>query len=417
MNVFRLTGFLGLALVVGCGDGDQGGGCTDQFAVNYNAEATVDDGSCKYDADGPFSVDKQAIRDTYAEIVFASYQDAQEAAKALQASINDFVAAPDEDKFEACKQAWLAAREPYGQTEAYRFSNGPIDNEEGPEGYLNAWPLDEGYIDYVEGAPNSGIIHDLEIYPSLEKSLLQQLNEQGGEENVAIGYHAIEFLLWGQDDPETSTLKAGDRPHTDYVSAPNAERRAEYLVLCADLLVEHLGDMVDTWNPEGGEYYQEFMAMDVNLALQQIITGIATLSKSELAGERIFVALDNQNQEDEHSCFSDNTHRDIYLNAQGIANVFQGSYTRPNGDRIEGVGFIDLLAKVDSSLTVEAHEITAAALQNSQQIPVPFDHSLTLETTGGDGPIMKAILSLQKQGDLFIEVRNALRLEQLLGTS
>ena len=48
----------------------------------------------------------------------------------------------------------------YSPTEVFRFYGGPIDDDNGPEGLLNAWPLDEVFIDYVLGNPDAGIIND-----------------------------------------------------------------------------------------------------------------------------------------------------------------------------------------------------------------------------------------------------------------
>ncbi|MCB0226566.1 MAG: iron-regulated protein, partial [Anaerolineae bacterium] len=150
--------------------------------------------------------------ETYANIVFANYEDAYNSAVELQDKIDAFVADPTAETMQAAKEAWLAAREPYGQTEAFRFYGGPIDDEDGPEGLINAWPLDEVYIDYVDGEETSGIINDVETYPTIDKELLISLNEVGAEENISTGFHAIEFLLWGQD---LSSDGAGNRPYTD----------------------------------------------------------------------------------------------------------------------------------------------------------------------------------------------------------
>ena len=190
---------------------------------------------------------------TYADIVHASYQDSLELAVALNEALVAFVAMPDADTLAAARDAWLASNEPYGQTEAYRFYGGPIDDEDGPEGLLNAWPLDEAYIDYVDGDADAGIINNTEDYPEITKDLLISLNEVGAEENISTGYHAIEFLLWGQDFYEDS---AGQRSHEDYSSAPNAERRGQYLLITGELLVENLQDMVDQWDPANEDSYR-----------------------------------------------------------------------------------------------------------------------------------------------------------------
>lgn len=389
-------------------------GCTDVNATNYNPDADKNDGSCVYGDE--YATVKQQIKENYANIVYASYKDAYDEAVKLQNNINSFLTTPSQSGFDACKTAWLAAREPYGQTEAYRFANGPIDAEDGPEGMLNAWPLDENYIDYVTGAANAGIINDPATYPTIDADLLESLNEKGGEANISAGYHAIEFLLWGQDDPNTSLKTPGNRPYTDYLTtggtAANQDRRGQYLKAATELLVNNLKTMVDAWDPaKTGNYRSEFLALDNNTALQNMLTAMGTLSKSELAGERIFVALDNQDQEDEHSCFSDNTHRDIILNAQGIRNVYTGSYKKVDGTTVSGTSLKDLITMVNSTVAEEMNTLSAQSITDATAIPVPFDNALTQETVGGTGPIMTTVNTLRAQGDKIAEVATALGIQ------
>ncbi len=344
----------------------------------------------------------------YATIVYSSYEDSLKGVTQLQDAIDAFLVSPSVSTQQVAKDAWLAAREPYGQTEAYRFFGGPIDDVDGPEGLINAWPLDEGYVDYVEGAPESGIINDPDGYPEISQDLLVSLNEAGAEENISVGFHAIEFLLWGQDRSEEGP---GGRAHTDYIAgrAPHAERRARYLAIAADLLVEHLEDLVTAWAPNDPENYRaEFTSMDRDDALQAILVGIGVLSKSELAGERIFTAYDNQDQEDEHSCFSDNTHRDIIANAQGIRNVFTGRYVRIDGTIVEGPGLMDLLQAVDPESTIELASLIERGFESVHAIPVPFDQAII---DAESRPIvLEAVYALQDQGDKIAEVGTQLGL-------
>ncbi|MGD1848993.1 MAG: imelysin family protein, partial [Salibacteraceae bacterium] len=291
---------------------------------------------------------------------------------------------------------------------------GPIDADDGPEGLLNAWPLDEGYIDYTQGGTDYSIVNDPVNYPDITKEVLEGLNEKNGEKNISVGYHAIEFLLWGQDDPDAGKRTAGERPFTDYITdgtASHQARRGTFLKLCADLLLDHLQLMLDAWNPKASDNYRAtFLAMDNDEALRNIFTAMGTFSKSELAGERIFVALKNQDQEDEHSCFSDNTHRDIITNAQGIRNVFTGTYTQLDGNTVSGASVQDLIELVHGNMATEMNALSTQSIDAVNHIPVPFDLGLTNETIGGDGPIMKAVIALQSQGDKIAEVAKALGL-------
>jgi putative iron-regulated protein len=349
---------------------------------------------------------KAAVVANYADIVFASYEDSYETAVSLQEALQTFVANPSEATQQAAKDAWLAAREPYGQTEVYRFYGGPIDDEDGPEGLLNAWPLDEAYIDYVANSADSGIINNLDEYPEINADLLASLNEAGSEENISVGYHAIEFLLWGQD---LSADGNGNRPYTDYTTADNADRRGQYLLAASDLLVAHLDGLVQAWQPDtSGNYRAEFLAQEPDVALQQILTGMGILSKSELSGERMFVAYDNQDQEDEHSCFSDNTHRDIIANAQGIYNVYNGTYTRPDGTEISGASLADLVAALDATVADDMQGLADTALASTTNIHVPFDQAIV--EADYRPAVLDSVNALQDQGDKIAEVASLLGL-------
>jgi putative iron-regulated protein len=347
---------------------------------------------------------KKGIQSNYANIVYANYEDALFGAQDLKVAIDALVANPSESTLEAAKQAWFASREPYGQTEAFRFASGPIDAEDGPEGLLNAWPLDESYIDYIDGNISAGIINDLATYPTLDKELLASLNEQGGEENISIGYHAIEFLLWGQDLTTPSALQSGNRSFTDFTTAPNADRRKENLSITMDLLIEHLESMVNAWKPdESDNYRSEFLALSSDDAITNILTGIGTLAKSELAGERIFTAYDNKDQEDEHSCFSDNTHRDTRLNAIGVRNVFAGCYIRTDGiSKIAGPSLIDLMDVIDPAFNAQVNAAMNEALSAVEATAIPFDFAISDDSTRP--AVLNAVNKLRTFGDQLVEV-------------
>lgn len=343
----------------------------------------------------------------YGELVHASYADAHAGALALQKAVDAFVAAPSEVGLQAARKAWLEAREWYGQTEAFRFYGGPIDGEDGPEGQINAWPMDEAYVDAVDGAPEAGIIADRSV--SIDMDTLAGLNEKDGEENISTGWHAIEFMLWGQDLYEDSP---GRRAWTDFVDgqAPNADRRRDYLKVTTELLVKDLAGLVDAWAPSADNFRKGFVADEANLA--RVISAIGILSRGELAGERIEVALDSQNQEDEHSCFSDNTHRDIVANAAGIRNVWRGQYTRADGSVLKGPGVRDLLAAKNKALATRVDSQIDASVKAAEAIPAPFDRAI-LAGNPGRAKVEATVVALKKQTEGLVEAAAALGIKRL----
>jgi putative iron-regulated protein len=345
--------------------------------------------------------DALAAATTYADLVHQTYADVVTSAEALNTALHTFTADPTAATLQAAKQAWLDGRVLYGPTEVYRFYDGPIDNpEDGPEGQINAWPLDEAYIDYVEGDPSAGIINDTEGVPEITSDVLVESNTKGGEENVSTGWHAIEFLLWGQD---LSDAGAGERPLTDYTTSPVAERRATYLELLGDLLVQDLTTVRDAWADASGSYRATFLS-DPHEAVADILRGMGALSSAELAGERIGVALDTKDQEDEHSCFSDNTTVDIVGNATGIRMAYTAEYPG-----VEGTSLSDVVAKVEPELDAALREALDANVAKAEALQAPFDQLILGDDSAPGRVALQALVSgLQDQGQSIAELAGAL---------
>ncbi|MFO1340746.1 MAG: imelysin family protein [Burkholderiaceae bacterium] len=325
-----------------------------------------------------------AVVHHYADGVLAGYEDVLAAAQDLQKAVQAFVAQPNAQTLAAARKAWLDAREWYGPTEAFRFYGGPIDDEAGPEPRINSWPLDESYIDYVKGKPGSGIVNNKK--QPISKVALARLNTKGGEENIAVGWHAIEFLLWGQDFNDNGP---GDRSFEDYVDgkAPNADRRRAYLLATTELLVDDLRYLVGAWVPGASNYRARFETEGLE-AVRKIVVGMGSLTRGELAGERLEVAMNTQDQEDEHSCFSDNTHRDIVTDAVGIQNVWLGRYARRDGTVLRGPALQALVAAADAGVADRTTRDIAASVAAANAVQPPFDREIV---GGRDAPGRKRV--------------------------
>jgi putative iron-regulated protein len=232
------------------------------------------------------------------------------------------------------------------------------------EGRVNAWPLDEGLIDYVDKsygvASDSNKLFTANVIANrrlavagktvdagkiTKKLLSDTLHEaEKVEANVATGYHAIEFLLWGQDLNGTGP-GAGKRPATDFstkaCTGGNCDRRVAYLKTATELLLDDLAEMVAKWKPKGEA--RQALARSDNDALVAIFTGLGSLSYGEMAGERMKLGLLLNDPEEEHDCFSDNTHNSHYYDVLGIENVYLGRYKRIDGSMVQGPSVSDLV--------------------------------------------------------------------------
>lgn len=329
----------------------------------------------------------------YAEHVYKSYSEATIKAIELQSALEAFVENPSELTHAFAKDKWIEARVVYSPTEIFRFYGGPIDDEDGPEGALNAWPLDEVYIDYVVGNANAGIINDAEAYPVITMDVLRDLNEKEGEKNISTGFHAIEFLLWGQD---LNIFGPGNRKYTDYTTAKNAQRRGQYLKAVAEALVEDLESVRSEWDLSKNASYGSHFVLPQNAAdsMQKILLSLYSMSAEELSQERIYVAYDTQQQEDEHSCFSDTTHMDVYYNFKGIKDVY--SLIMPDLIKYDVV----LAQKIQAQL----NQLEAEAAQ----FPRPFDQAILSEEQRPH--ILQVVRSLEDLGELTRRAATAMGL-------
>ena len=356
----------------------------------------------------------------YSNIAEAKYKDALILAKEMHSSIEKFMNNTNESNFIAVKDSWLKARTIYQQTEVFRFGNPLVDDWEGK---VNAWPLDEGLIDYVDNTnyypsendfSNFNVIANKKLKVEGElidasvinpKLLSNKLHEIGGNEaNVATGYHAIEFLLWGQD-LNGNESGSGNRPHTDFdleaCTNDNCDRRREYLVAASQLLIEDLQYIQSVWSPEGQARLD--LLNDQKNGLKRILIGMGSLSYGELAGERMKLGLMLHDPEEEHDCFSDNTHNSHYYNVVGISNVFLGRYKSLDGKVVTGPSISSLLSEVDYGLNKKTKKSIKNTLKSMKKIVKSANKGTTYDMLIAEGNekgnqlIQNAVDSLIKQ--------------------
>lgn len=393
---------------------------------------------CTTEVAAPVAPSRSAIVDTYIAIAQASYGDALLTAQQLEAAVDAFLARPSAQTQLAAQNAWRAARIPYQQTEAFRFGNTVVDEW---EARVNSWPLDEGLIDYVSPAYGTesdnnyfytaniianplldieGISVDAaDITPQLLAETLHELD--GVDTNVATGYHAIEFLLWGQDLNGTNP-GAGARPFTDYsldaCTNGNCDRRGAYLKSATSLLVSDLEEMVQNWAVDGAAY-DDLRSKGEEGGIATILTGMGSLAYGELAGERVRLGLLLHDPEEEHDCFSDNTHWSHFYDAKGISNVYRGEYTRVNGDKVEGPSLEDMISAdapplhAEMSARLEATDLAMTELADSGEAGQTYDVLIANNNLAGEELINRVVNSLMEETRTIEKIINQLQLQNI----
>jgi putative iron-regulated protein len=288
--------------------------------------------------------DAKAESQGYTQLVADTYTAALSDAQTLRTAIGDFLATPDDNTLTRARDAWINGRRSWELTEAFRFYDGPIDiadNEQGPLNRLDGWPVAPAAIDYVEDNPTAGIVNDMK--QALTRATLTGQDKSG---HPVTGWHAIEFLLWGQE-PAGAIGEPGDRPVTDYLpNQPNNDRRRAYLKLTADMLVDDMHYLIESWDPKSrNSYAAAFRLLNQREALGRIMNGAAQLAGQELAINRLAAALDAKDPHRLTSRFSAQSYQDFVFALRGIRNVWTGDFggeTRP--------GLSLLVGRIDPAL-------------------------------------------------------------------
>ena len=388
----------------------------------------------------PVSAALEPVTQTYVAIAQSAYEDSLVSARAMRQAISAFLEAPSDATLERARSAWVEARVPYQQTEVYRFGNAVVDEWEGK---VNAWPLDEGLIDYVDtewygsqSEENTFYAANIIANPMLtvagrtidattiDAGLLRSLHEVDEvEANVSTGYHAIEFLLWGQDLNGTGP-GAGRRPFTDFVTGAdctggNCDRRGAYLMAATDLLIADLEDIVAAWGPDGAAT-TALEGLSATGRVAVMLTGMGSLSYGELAGERMQLGLMLHDPEEEHDCFSDNTHNSHYDDARGIHNVYHGRYRRIDGSVVEGPSLAGLVRSAAADLDAEMRarlDATAAAMQRMKDTAdsgaMAYDQMLGESNPEGNALVSDVVGALEAQTRVIERIAVALGIESL----
>jgi putative iron-regulated protein len=354
-------------------------------------------------SDDAAAVSRAEVVANYAANLFEGYSDSVVDAEAFKVDVSAFLVDPTEATLLTARDSWLKSREHYMLTEGARFYDGPIDGtEENYEALLNSWPLDEAFIDYAskDGVVNEdvGIVNMPSEMPVITFDALVMKNGELDEpENVSVGYHAVEFLLWGQ---ALNDVGPGERPATDYVidgPSKNPDRRQIYLSVAVDGIVSNLSSVRYAWEPTAT--YRVDFEKDANLhdSLTHIFTGLAKFSKGELGSQRLGAAYESKHRHDQHDCFSSQTLVDYERDARGIQAMYLGKYRDHDGP-----GLDDLVKAADPALDADLKQKLQASIDAIVAIPKPFEDAIAGDDDSpGRQAIQAALTALSEQGDTF----------------
>lgn len=301
----------------------------------------------------PASIDAQAFAAQAGLEAYTGLSRASQSAQVVDSKLASFLYHPNPMTHGELKQAWRQAYDDF--LRAMVFAYLPIQDP--PEWYskhiayrdlltqLDSWPIQGGYIDYVPGYPFSGIVNDLTLV--IDEQTLRNQHLFTDNSNASIGYHALEFMLWGDNGersphdffPQENTapvllnegehnhenseagLDQGTEPapevhaHTEETNQPgmpepqNHNRRRQYVQVISEVLQKDLIRVQRRWEPSTGYYAQLIQQSTPDNTLQAALIAAQRLISEEILNKRFTL---------ESSEFSASSARDIEMLLHGL---------------------------------------------------------------------------------------------------
>lgn len=372
----------------------------------------------------------------FSDMAQATYQDAANAVETLKEDVSNLLREPTQENLDEARLGWQTARVVYKQAELFRYASPQMAEL---VYRVDARPLDEGFLDYVSenyvgSADNPLANFNLIAQPSISIGdvtiewedmssdvIREQLHFAGGnEQNIAAGFPAIEFLLWGEDLGE-GEFGEGNRPIEDFDLANCSDdfcnHRGTYLLAAIELLGADLANMANKWDVTG--FARAAMLEDPTASLKQILTAMGSVAIIELGANNLAAGIEGDDAELELDAFSDYAFASHLLTARGLMNSYLGEYFTLDGDVVAGDAVSDMLIEADEELDRRfrlALSVTAVRVRTvirHTRDEEALDEIFANKSEAGLAKINELLVALEKEAALVQEIATVLGLGTL----
>jgi putative iron-regulated protein len=266
----------------------------------------------------------------------------------LQSSIHTLIDDTSDESLNSSKQAWLNTHSTYELTTLHRYFATQLLDEQNSlalmqlQYQINHWPIIPGYIDYVDGYPDSGIVHDINV--NLDSDSLREQHGSFDVSEVSLGFHVIEFLLWGYD------IDSVARPAADFYAVLELSpeemvqgysleqlsnnRRRLFLTVVVDTLVEDFQTLQSLWLTETPSIRQHIESISATELVVILADSMSAMLTEELLLRSLYPMLNGDFVESIQSPYSRSTQNAVSSQLSGLERLLLERQTE-NGTSLD----------------------------------------------------------------------------------
>ena len=315
--------------LTGCGESEEPGTPLEEETVIIALMPSID-------ANPQLAMRLRELVDVYLLQIEIDFDEVDSNLMGLGLLIDDFLAAPNTETMTAVRIAWLNAHSTYELTALHRYFAGLALPE--PESLalfqiqyrLNHWPILPGYIDYVEGYPVSGIVHDITV--TIDGPGLQEQHGTFDLAEAALGFHVLEFLLWGENKEMGRLRPPSDYDSSSMLSALQQEsglttsqlsnnRRREYLRIGSQALVDDFRSLQRLWANGSVSFRERVDSLQSNEILSLLVEASTTMLTEEMLVSSLYPLLNGDYSDSIQSPYSHSTQNAISAQLFGVERL------------------------------------------------------------------------------------------------
>jgi putative iron-regulated protein len=324
-------------------------GCSDNAAEPQIVETAAEAAPSAFELLNPeLSASAKEIALEYVQQIDTDFKQAGIEIEKFQSSIATLTDQTNIENLNLSKQAWLNAHSAYELTTLHRYYATQLMGEQDSlvlmqlQYQINHWPIVPGYIDYVDGYPDSGIVHDINV--NLNADSLREQHGFFDVSEVTLGFHAIEFLLWGYDADSVA------RPATDFdavleltpkeiesgytLEQLSNNRRRLFLSVVVDTLVKDFLALQSLWLAEEPSISQRIESISGTELIVILADSMSAMLTQELLQRSLYPMLNGDFVESVQSPYSRSTQNAVSSQLSGLERLLLERQTE-NGTTLD----------------------------------------------------------------------------------
>ena len=293
----------------------------------------------------------------YLQQIETDYDAVADNLDSLRSEILAFLEEPSTTSMNNVRSAWLLSHSAYELTTLHRYFAVLILNEAeilslfSLQYRMNHWPILPGYIDYVAGFTDTGIVQDITV--ALNIPTLQEQHGIFGLSEVSLGFHVIEFLLWGENPDQITPRSAADyRPVTRLTPAQaesgleldllSNNRRRQLLLLNTQSLIDDFYTSQALWLAGRDRFVNTLSGYGSGELLVLLIEAMTGMLTEEMLVRSLYPLLNGEYIDSIQSPFSHSTQNAVSAQLTSIEQLLLDT------DSTQGLSLDSILISLSS---------------------------------------------------------------------